>query len=81
MSRAGRCALLPPWANAIYATIGIASHVMTDSGAGDGAWAEHDTGPCDTTRRVPDVAAVDHRTRLLGADSAETRDYQRSQND
>jgi hypothetical protein len=72
---------LPPSANAIYASVCIASHVMTDSSAGDGARAEHDTGPCDTTRRVPHVRAVDHRTRLLGAGSAETCDHQRSQND
>src|SRR5689334_1668322 len=49
------CAPLPPRPNAIDASVRIAAHVMTDRSAGDGARAEHDTGPYDATRRVPDI--------------------------
>ena len=46
---------LPPYANAIHASICIAAHVMTDRSAGDGARAENHTRPCDATGRITDV--------------------------
>ena len=64
---ANQGAELPPYANAIYASICIASRVITDSSSGDGARFENHARPCDATGGITDVCAVDYGAgRLRG---------------
>jgi predicted ATPase len=75
---ANQGAELPPYANAIYASICIASRVVTDRSAGDGTRAEHDTGPCDAAGRITHVCAVDDGAGRLWGCGDEAGCQQRS---